>query len=276
MAESNLSSISNTSNFPQINFLQFIPDGRLLISVGGFTNFGISDPNDALGGIPPNPYSAAIISCPISGAKITYSDINNPLNTTVTGGSCEMYAAGLRNAYAAEYHTNNQLYASDNSGNRGFGDVSRDCFGRRSPSENVPDMLIKVEEGRCHGHPNLSRGIAGKPEECTPQNAKCVQPLISNLRSSTNGVLEYRSNLFGGRLKGDLFLTLFSDTRGKRGRVTRVQLNQQGTLRTNGVTTIFQDNSGLSIVEGPRGEMIMSRVFKDTFLVLQPVCTEKH
>lgn len=112
------------------------------------------------------------------------------------------------------------------------------------------------------------------PRQCVFNSAFCTQPLLGYLPSSTNGVLEYRSNFFSGSLKGDLFLAKYSLGPGKKGSITRVQLTEEGNIANNGVTTLFEDDSGLSIVEGPRGEMIMSRVFKKSFFVLKPICTD--
>lgn len=93
---------------------------------------------------------------------------------------------------------------------------------------------------------------------------------MKNLKPSTNGVLEYRSNLFDGALKGNLFLSRFSNTVGKFGSIARVILNSHG--KTPDVTTNFATDSGLTIAEGPRGEMIMGRVYRDSFYVLKPEC----
>lgn len=253
------------------NFIQFLPTGQMVIGVGGFTNGGISIPSDALGGIPPNPYSGAIVECPETGANIVYSNPLQPDQSTATGG-CSVYAPGLRNTFASELHTNGFLYATDNGPNQGFGAFSTDCNGGQVAAKNIPDKLFKVVPGQCHGHPHLPRAQLN-PAECILEDPSCVQPLLSNLQSSTNGVLEYRSNIFNGSLKEDLLLAKFSDTAGKPGRITRVKLNENGNiLSPDGVINIFHPDSGLSIVEGPRGEIIMSRVFKKSFFVLKPVC----
>lgn len=251
------------------NFLQFLRTGEMIIGVGGFTNGGIPDKN--LGGDPSNSLSGAIVQCPESGAVIKHSNLTNPEESIATGG-CSVYASGFRNTFASELHTNGHLYATDNGSNEGFGNFMIDCQGTSIPSKDRPDKLHKVQRGKCHGHPNLTRGRRGAPAECAFEDARCVKPLFNKLQPSTNGVLEYRANLFEGKLKGNLFLAKFSDTSGKSGRLTRVQLDNDGDLTSNGVTNSFFADSGLSIVQGPRGEMIMSRVKKSSILVLHPVC----
>ena len=258
-----------------INALQFLPDGRMLIFIGGFTNGGISEPNDLLGGIPPAPLAGAIVSCPIDGtAEIKYSNLTDPSRARVISGGCKIYATGLRNSFSGEFHTNGNLYVTDNGPNQGFGAFSTDCNGGKTFARNVPDRLIKVEEGKCHGHPHIPRGKAGDANQCVYNSSNCVKALLTNLQSSTNGVLEYRSNLFRGKMKTDLLLAKFSDTANKVGKITRVKLNRFGTIAQNGVTSQFESDSGLSLVEGPRGEIIMSRVFKRSFIVFKPICAK--
>lgn len=252
------------------NFLHFLPSGKMVIGVGGFSNGGIVEPTDGLGGIPVNPLSGAIVQCPASGTAITYSNLAEPFNTTVSGG-CTIYAPGFRNTFGSTFHTNGKLYATDNGPNQGFGKFSTNCAGASAPGQTKPDKLFLVQKGKCHGHPNLVRSRSD-PAQCVREDPGCVKPLISNLQPSTNGVVEYRANMFKGKLKGNLFLSKFGGGSAKKGRVTRVILSAGGTIASNGVTNIFHPDSGLGIVQGPRGELIMSRVFKSSFLVLTPVC----
>ncbi len=253
-----------------VNALNFLPDGRLIIHVGGATNGGISVPTDNLGGIPPSYFAGALVTCPLSGARITYRNLSDP-TSAATGDGCEIYASGFRNSLSGTVHTNGEYYLTSNGPNQGFGEFSTNCRGGQAPAKNLPDRLYKVDEGECHGHPNLVRG-ATEPEECVIDGPGCVLPLLSNLKPSTNGILEYRSNVFGRRLKGNLFLTRFSDTANKKGQIARVILDGDGNVATNGFTNLFRGDSGLNIVEGPRGEMIMPRVFKTSFYVLKPLC----
>ena len=257
-----------------INFLEFLPNGQLLIGVAGTTNGGISVKNDLLGGIPATPYSGAIIKCWMSGkSAIKYTNPNNPAATKVlNGGKCSLYAPGFRNTFGARYHTNGWLYAMDNGPNKNFGKFSSNCFGGSFPDKNTPDRLFKVQPGKCHGHPNINRGKNDKdPKQCVFRSNSCVKPLIDNVKSSTNGVLEYRSNVFNGAYKGNLFLTKFADSGSKKGLIARVILQDNGNVKQ--FTQNFWGDSGLSIDEGPRGEIVMSRVFKKSFLVLKPVCS---
>lgn len=262
-----------------INFLQFLPSGQLLISVAGTANGGISVPDDNLGGIPESPLSGAIVSCPAyTETSITYTEPFNPAGTGVNSGGCKIYASGLRNSFGAYYHSNKNLYAMDNGPNQGFGSFSTNCNGGQVPAYNTPDRLMKIQPGQCHGHPNLNRGKAFDFKQCVFRHPNCVKQQPVTFKSSTNGVLEYRSNLFNGLYKSTLFLSRFSGSPNVKGSTAHVVLNGAGNIQQTGsgsysVTQNFFQDSGLSIAEGPRGEVIMSRVFKSTFLVYQPVCS---
>lgn len=248
-----------------VNALEFLPSGELLIAVGGFTNAGVSTPGDKLGGLPGNPLSGAIVTCyasRFSRTAIRYSSLNDPGTAKLVGGGCMPYATGLRNVYGMTYHTNRGLYAADNGPAAGAGNFSTDCVGGMRPSETLEDKLHRVVRGKCHGHPNINRG------ECVFNDPKCVKPLLDNVMSSTNGVLEYRSNTFDGLLKGNLFLSQYALK--TPGGVGRVVLNAGGGVVPAGFTKAFHGKSGLAIVEGPRGEMVMPRLIAGEILVLRP------
>ncbi len=257
-----------------VQAIQFLPGGRMIISIGGFTNGGISLPNDLLGGFGSNPLAGALIECPTSGTNIEYTPENpDPTGVQIKNpnSTCTIYAPGFRNSYGMDLHTNRKLYATDNGANKGYGEYTTDCDGIvQKPSADEKDKLFLVEPGRCHGHPSLNRGRNGKPEECAYEDKRCVKPLIGWLAPSTNGVMEYKSNTFCEKLRGNLFLSKYSG-HGPGGRLSRVILDADGQIAANGITNFFWTKSGLSLVEGPRGELIMNRPQKDTFFVLKPV-----
>lgn len=259
-----------------LNKLQFLPDGRLLVGVGGFTNGGISVPGvkpfpgsrppDSLGGVASNPLSAAIVSCPSDRrTDIKYDNLADPQNAKIISGhACKLYATGFRNTFGLLLHSNGGLYATDNGGNPGFGNFSTDCNGGFIPSSRQFDKLYRVEEGGYHGHPNLNRG----GRECVFFPPSAVQPIVGTLRSSTSGITEYRSNTFGGGLKTNIMLSKYAPK--NNGQVSRVKLSDDGGLEPNGFTERFFPASAVTIVEGGRGELIMARVFQNEVVVLLP------
>lgn len=259
-----------------VNRLQFLPDGRMIVGIGGFTNGGISIPGkkqsatfnglrDNLGGVASNPYSAALVSCPINKrTNIKYNQRTDPENARVVNGTgCELYATGLRNTFGMTLHTNGHLYASDNGPSLGKAPYSTNCNGGTKKQFAMSDKLFRVEELKFHGHPNLNR------RECQHYPSSAVKPIMDDIQSSTDGVVEYRSNTFGGVLKGDLLLSKLATPK-NGGRVSHVQLNMDGKIRPNGFVPEFYTESGVGVVEGPRGELVMGRVYRAEVLVVYP------
>lgn len=257
-----------------LNKLQFLPNGQILVGVGGFTNGGISvpgkkpvpgdAPDDKLGGVASNPLSAAIVSCPSNKkTAIKYDNYANPEKAKIiSGNDCSVYASGFRNTFGMTLHTSGNLYALDNGPNAGFGEFATNCFGGSIPAKNLPDKLFKVQKGKYHGHPNLNR------KECQHYPSSAVQPLIGNIKSSTNGIIEYRSNTFGGEIKGNLYISKFSIQ--NPGTVSQIELDGNGNLKGGGFAPSFLPFSGLSLVEGPRGELVMPRVYQKKITVGYP------
>lgn len=148
-----------------------------------------------------------------------------------------IYASGIRNAYDLVWHTNGQLYIPAN-GSGGGGNSPASLNGTRRPDgtiyngPNIPatksvqvqhDWLFRVDPNRgvgYFGHPNPLRGEytvnRGYPDN--PLYSKDIQPDINyrgaafdfGLNHSPNGVIEYKSNAFGGALKGKLLVCRFS------------------------------------------------------------------
>lgn len=258
-----------------ISKLVFLPDGSLLVSVGGFTNGGASYPGskpppgstikgDALGGVASNPLSAALVSCPWNQVtNIKYDQYVDPEKARIISGTeCKLYATGLRNSFGMTVHTNGNLYATDNGPNAGFGDFSTDCVGGKVPAKNQPDSLFLVGRGRYHGHPNLNR------KQCIRNPPTRVKPLI-NLKSATTGIIEYRSNSFGGGIKGNLYISKFASQ--GDGLLGEVKLKGNGGRDGVDYAPEFRNFSGVSLVEGPRGEMVMSRVWRTEVVIAYPV-----
>lgn len=254
--------------------LQFLPDGSLIVGVGGFTNGGVSVPgnkpvpndpkDDKLGGVSSNPLSAALVSCPYNKVtKIVYDQYSNPEKAKIVSpGACKVYASGFRNSFGMTVHTNGNLYATDNGPNASFGDFSTNCNGGKKPGKNAPDKLFLVQKGKFHGHPNINR------KECQHYPPSAVQPIVGNFKSSSNGVIEYRSNTFGGDIKGNLYVAKFAGQHA--GQVAQVKFGKDGGKSNVNVVPVFIPFSGLTIIEGPRGELVMPRVYQSEIVIAYP------
>lgn len=152
-----------------------------------------------------------------------------------------IYATGIRNAYDLVWHSNGNLYIPVNGAKEGGNTPSSNphnpYYVPPHPSihyngpNNIPsvtdvrpaqkDWLLRIEKGGYYGHPNPIRAeyVFGRGEkDISNYMYKGVKP-APNFRGysfdfgrhqSPNGIIEYQSDSFGGRLKGLLMVVRFS------------------------------------------------------------------
>lgn len=169
-------------------------------------------------------------------------------NPYAAGAPVTIYATGIRNAFDLVYHSNGQLYAPANgAGSDGNTPATPDNFANLPQCQNrsdgpytgpavpgltgvqraQPDYLFRIAQGGYYGHPNPERCEwvlnGGNP---TPNPDYAQEPQYPNgtqpdrnyrgyafnfgLHYSPNGAIEYKSNLFGGALKGRLLVVRYS------------------------------------------------------------------
>jgi hypothetical protein len=164
------------------------------------------------------------------------------------GAPVKIYATGVRNAYDLVWHSNGQLYAPTN-GSAAGGNVPAipstlpDSCERRidgkeysgpkgkpginGVNQTQKDWLFRVVQGGYYGHPHPLRcewimnggnpRSQSDPADVTPYPVG-TQPdpnyrgaaFDFGLNKSPNGAIEYRSNTFGGALKGRLLVARYS------------------------------------------------------------------
>ncbi len=161
-----------------------------------------------------------------------------------------LYATGVRNAYDIVWHSNGWLYAPTNgtaAGGRAPATPSTlppACQTRIDSAINGPytgptvpaavnietqmDYLYKIEEGGYYGHPNPTRCEwvlnGGNPTAGADPGQVNAYPVGVQVdrnfrgftfdfgsKKSPNGVIEYRSNTFGGALRGKLLVVRYSE-----------------------------------------------------------------
>lgn len=257
-----------------VNGMVFLNDGSLLVAVGGTTNAGVHTDGDNLGGVPESPFSGSIvrintISASFDGS-IKYAGRVDPGTATVSSGTAEVYASGLRNVYGITLHSNGKVYAMDNGPNMGKGYGASGCntIGKQ---EEFRDKLVLVKEGAYYGHPNWNRGRFDK-RECTfirgdsPPKPGYTTPLAI-LGSSTNGIIEYTANSFGSQLRGYLILSKMSwDVSGL---LKVAKPDETGEELVEAPFEVYAD-SGLTLEMGPFGELLMPKIKQAKILVLVP------
>ncbi len=160
-----------------------------------------------------------------------------------------LYATGVRNAYDLVWTADGHLYAPSNGSNAGgatpktpsslgsglprIDSASKGAYtGPSVPAinplnETQPDYLYNIVKGGYYGHPNPSRYEfvldGGNPTSGTdPEEIKSYPVGVKPDRNyrgiawnfgakhSADGIIEYRSNSFGGALKGKLLVVQYS------------------------------------------------------------------
>lgn len=259
-----------------VNGMVFDQDGKLHLQVGGFTNAGVLD-ETRLGGLDANPLSGASLVADVNkpgfDGAVVY-DVANPREARQVSGDVSVYMSGLRNSFGIALHSNGMLYATDNGASVGFGAESLSCSEQEElVGENLYDELVRVVRGKYAGHPNRNRG-RDDPRQCVfrgpdePSDAAYEGPLAT-FESSTDGIMEYTADIFGGQLKGNLICTKYA-TQESEGKVFRVQLRDGTTDQLKSSPDELWSRSGLSVEMSPFGHLLMPRVFGKIVLVLTP------
>jgi hypothetical protein len=181
----------------------------------------------------------------VAGAEIPYEHYT----PFAPGAPLTLYATGIRCGFSMLWHTNGKLYSCLNGGAAGgaapgtpedLADVphrnDEARFGKYNGgavpaipyvSETQPDLFISIEKGAFYGHPNVTRGeyvmFGGNPDGGSDNYQVHDYPLGTKpdrnwhpaywslgISLSCNGLIEYKSNTFGGALKGKILTTRYS------------------------------------------------------------------
>ena len=179
--------------------------------------------------------------------SLTMSD--GTYNPYATNAPLTVFASGVRNAYDLVWHSNGWLYVPTNGTAGGSNTpgtanypLARRIDGRTTVpftpptngNETQKDWLFKTKGGSYHGHPNPYRGefilnhggapysgvpgqqetshtdVAKYPDDLGPDPNYSEPAYDFEFNKSPNGVIEYQSDAFGGRLQGLLMVVRFS------------------------------------------------------------------
>ena len=162
----------------------------------------------------------------------------------------KLYATGIRNAYDLVWHSNGQLYVPTNgsaaggstpatptplpaSCSRRIDSASNGAYtgpevpGLSNVRETQHDWLFRILQNKYYGHPNPARcewamnggnptssvdpaEVAGYPVGTLPDRNWRGAAYDFGTNKSPNGILEYKSNVFGGQLQGRLVAVRYS------------------------------------------------------------------
>lgn len=145
--------------------------------------------------------------------------------------------------------------------------------------DNRNDKLVEILPGKFYGHSNLQRAMhINAAEECvwidpntglSPPPAKKQPPKnyehnIAQLKSPMTGLREYGSNLFCGKLRGDLILSVYQGIN-----TFRLERNDNGNIA--GKPSLLHPTSALRIEETAHGSLILPGYLDDINVqVLKP------
>jgi hypothetical protein len=156
-------------------------------------------------------------------------------------GPVTVYAPGFRNPYDVVLTAAGRLYTIDNGANPNWGDAPRQAGGRctnepRPGGKRQEDTLHHIAAaGYYGGHPNPTRAnpanvFAGQSPVGAAHAVECeFRPgkrsgALTTFPASTNGLVEYRSQAFGGAMAGDLLTASFDN------RIYRLKFHPDGRL----------------------------------------------
>lgn len=270
-----------------VNSIHFGPsDRRLYIAVGG--NTGAGAPNDAnteFGDREEQPLSAAIVVADVFAADFDGSCANA---TDIYGTPpCDVvtFATGLRNSYDFVFHSNGNMFATDNGlGVTGTFPPSPEpaCLGLASTTSYLqgghnpgsqPDLLHWIKEGKYYGHPNPHR------DECVFKDgsfqgvaipASYEEPIFNmGKNKSSNGITEYSGGegCVGDELNAALLIANYS----LGDDVFRVRLDETGNGVLGGTSLVSGFTDPLPVATNPEGIIFVGEFGGDKVTALRPV-----
>jgi hypothetical protein len=179
-----------------------------------------------------------------------------------------IYATGVRNAYDLWWHSNGRLYVLVNGSSAGgHAPAGNGAVPLRDISVPEDDWLFDVTQGMYCGHPNLRQGhyvLNGGNPTARYDFAETFQYPVGTLPDpryrrpvysfgkhvSANGLIEYRGDAFGGKLKGSLLICRYN----AGSDIIVLGLDQNGKVNSErfGIAGLSQLANPLDLVEDRR------------------------
>jgi glucose/arabinose dehydrogenase len=213
------------------NQLEFGPDGAIYFNQASMTSTGAPDKKWNMRH--ETPLTAAMLRLDprlVTGTlDVKTPDGGGTYDPRGAGAPLTVFASGVRVGFDLVFHSSGSFYVPINGSARGGNTpASPDkSIPRLQSVATQPDLLLRIEPGGYYGHPNPARGEyvlnGGNPSDVadpvevgeypigTRPPANWKQPAYDFGKSvSPNGTIEYKSNSFGGSLRGKLLVTRYS------------------------------------------------------------------
>jgi glucose/arabinose dehydrogenase len=211
----------------------FGPDGALYFPQGSSSAYG--SPDSTWGNRVEHLLNATVLRLDVSRVTpgqpidVKTKDAGGSYDPYAPGSPLTIYATGIRNAFDLVWHSNGHLYVPTNGSSPGGNTPA----GAGAPGlTNLPvsedDWLFKITPGKYYGHPNPVQGHfvlnGGNPlghsksPGRVPQYPAGTNPdpqwepavYVFGKHVSSNGVIEYRGNAFGGALNHKLLVCRYN------------------------------------------------------------------
>lgn len=264
-----------------INGMDFDAEGNLYVSVGGNTNAGI--PSCTIGELPESPFSAAILKAevlkPGFNGEVSYVDrfTGEPSTDQTYGHDAEVvpgvdirvFAAGFRNLYDLVVMQDGRIFGVDNGPNKPYGLASTGA-NTTGPDPTHIDEVVYLQDGNYYGHPNRNRGRTDPRQNVyynldVPSIPGVFEQTIAPLKSSSNGMDEYRANTFNGALRGQLIVQLLKSS------TYNLKLNPDGVTVDKVFNTVLPAMTGLDIAVAPGGALLAASVTGKNVKLSMPI-----
>ncbi len=283
-----------------LNFgIAFGPGGFLYLSQGSNTSTGA--PDAKWNNRPERLLTAAILridpaALPTAGPlDVTTPDGGGTYDPRAAGAPVTTHATGVRSGFALLHHSSGRLFTAINGAGRGGNTPGvEDEAGvlLEGPVMSVPvttdDTLADVSRpGTYHGHPNPLRReqvlMGGNPTDAidpyeipayavgTRPEPHFVLPAYDFGKGfSANGLAEATADVFGGQLKGAIFVCRFSA--GDDVLILRTDARGNVTEALSGVEGLTKLGSPLSIAQDPAtGNLYVSEFDTQRLVLLRPI-----
>jgi len=161
-----------------------------------------------------------------------------------------------------------RLSLLDNGPNNENGMRSLDCDSA-GPDPKMLDKLNHIKKGHYYGHANRLRGRYD-PRQCIWRNGEQEESdedftaPMTILQPSSDGIIEFDSNHFGGQLRGRLVIARYL------GELWTVALSEDGESALSD-PVLLDVNGGLDVAMAPDGTLFVAKNGEKKVIYLEPL-----